>query len=189
MIFVTVGSQMPFDRLVSAMDDWSRSNQDEHVICQTGETDLMPTAMTVIERMSPEEFESHVKTADLVVSHAGMGTILTCLLLGTPVVVFPRLGSLHETRNDHQVATCDRLRDRPGVRVASDASELLEALDTRQVWSQCAASIGPHASPELLGRIRVAIEDTRKLAIRDRLRPRDDRQIHRENDLAFARCC
>jgi UDP-N-acetylglucosamine transferase subunit ALG13 len=170
VIFVTVGSQMPFDRLVRAMDDWARRNDHERVLCQTGDTQFAPRSMKSVARMLPQEFEREVAAADLVVSHAGMGTILTCLLLGTPIVVLPRLGSQNEHRNDHQVDTCMHLKGRPGIFVADDVPELIRVLDSGQ-WSAEFARIIAHASPELLARIRYEIERSQKLPIRRRLLP------------------
>jgi UDP-N-acetylglucosamine transferase subunit ALG13 len=170
VIFVTVGSQMPFDRLVRAMDEWSRRNYHEQVFCQTGDTRFMPTSMKAVARMLPQEYAREVAAADVVVSHAGMGTILTCLHLGTPIIVLPRLGSQSETRNDHQVDTCMQLKGRPGIFVADDVPALLGILDTGR-WSAEFGRINAHASPELLARVGHEIEAAQKLPIRRRLLP------------------
>ena len=37
LIFVTIGSALPFDRLVQAMDDWARDNPGEDILAQTGD--------------------------------------------------------------------------------------------------------------------------------------------------------
>ena len=170
MIFVTVGSQMPFDRLVQAMDDWSRLHKHEQVVCQTGDTQFVPRSMKSVARMLPQEFEREVAAASLVVSHAGMGTILTCLHLGTPVVILPRLGSRNETRNDHQVDTCMQLRGRTGICVADDVPALMRILENRE-WSGESGQIGAVATPELLARIRNEIEAAQRLPLRYRLLP------------------
>jgi len=39
VIFVTVGAQMPFDRLVGAVDTWAGTNNRRDIFAQTGETE------------------------------------------------------------------------------------------------------------------------------------------------------
>ena len=41
MIFVTVGSQLPFDRLVMTMDEWAGLNKETKVVVQMGKTDFI----------------------------------------------------------------------------------------------------------------------------------------------------
>jgi len=59
-----------------------------------------------------------------------MGTILTGLDLGKPVVVVPRLAAHGEHRNDHQLATVKQLSRFPLVRPVHDVARLGAALDT-----------------------------------------------------------
>ena len=58
-----------------------------------------------------------------------MGTILTGLDLGKPVVVVPRLAACGEHRNDHQLATVEKLQRFPLVRAVHDVTRIGEALD------------------------------------------------------------
>lgn len=135
MIFVTVGGQMTFDRLVSAVDAWADPavrrgrGAPPEVFAQTGPGTLRPLHIGWTRMLTPVEFRRRVAGASLVVAHAGMGTILTTLEAGRPLLVMPRRGDLGETRNDHQVATAERFRGARGVRVALDTEELVRALD------------------------------------------------------------
>lgn len=129
MIFVTVGSQMPFDRLVRAVDEWAQRHPDVEVFGQIGKTDFVPAAMKWVKVLAPDEYLRYVGGCDLLVGHAGMGTVITAAEYGKPLLVMPRRGNLRETRNDHQVATARWLTMRPGIVVAMDASELVVALD------------------------------------------------------------
>ena len=158
MIFVTVGHQMPFDRLIRAVDAWAETQRREDVFAQIGTTDYEPGHLTWAPTIPPEEFRSRVSEADAVVSHAGMGTILTSLELGTPILVMPRQGKLLETRNDHQVATAERLKATGRVHVAMDEEELRVALEGL-VGIKPLDSISPWASEELLHTVRGFITD------------------------------
>ena len=106
--------------------------------------------------MGPEDFASRMEWADVVVSHAGMGTILSALVAGIPLVLMPRRGAWQETRNDHQVATVERFADRSGVVAVEDESELIAALEAGN-WSD-PDEISPHASPRLIEAVREFIE-------------------------------
>ncbi len=65
----------------------------------------------------------------MVIAHAGMGSIISALEIGKPIVVMPRRGSLRETRNDHQVATAERFGSRGRVIVADDHKDFAAKLD------------------------------------------------------------
>ncbi len=149
MIFVTVGHQMPFDRMVQAVDQWAAANNRDDVFAQIGATKYVPKHIQWAATIDPSEFAQRIADADVVVAHAGMGTILTAFELGTPILVMPRRAALHETRNDHQVATAQRFSEMGRLAVAMDEHELPEMLD--HVSSLTAGGvISSSASPELI---------------------------------------
>lgn len=149
MIFVTVGHQMPFDRMVRAIDQWAMTNGRDDVFAQIGTTAYVPEHIQWSARVDPMEFRQRIKDADVVVAHAGMGTILTAFELGTPILVMPRKGSLHETRNDHQIATAERFLEMGRLSVAMDETELPKMLDQMSNLTATGV-ISSHASPELI---------------------------------------
>ncbi|WP_374692420.1 glycosyltransferase [Accumulibacter sp.] len=128
MIFVTVGSQMPFDRLILSTDRWLRAHPSAKVVAQIGDSKLGPMAMETCRILPPKQFTALLSEAEIVVSHAGMGTIITAAEFHKPLVLLARRGSLRETRNDHQVATANRLRGKPGIFVAESESEIPDAI-------------------------------------------------------------
>lgn len=152
MIFVTVGHQMPFDRLVQAVDEWAAKNNRDDVFAQIGSTKYRPSHIKWTHTVNPSEFQDRIAQADAVVAHAGTGTILTAFEQNTPILVMPRRAALLETRNDHQVATAQRFLEMGRLAVAMDETELPEKLD---LISQLQASdtISSSASPELLNAI------------------------------------
>lgn len=131
MIFVTVGTQLAFDRLIAAMDGWAAANPSEEVFAQTGPAREAPKSMEHAEFVPPARADELFRKATLIVSHAGMGSILTALKYRKPIIVVPRKASLGEHRNEHQLATAKWLGDRPGVHVAWETEELLGMLDDR----------------------------------------------------------
>jgi UDP-N-acetylglucosamine transferase subunit ALG13 len=129
LIFVTVGANTPFDRLVRCVDEWAAANDRSDVFAQIGQTEYRPAHLRFSQLLSPEEFRDTLSRASVVVGHAGMGTILSALEFGVPVLVMPRRAALREQRNDHQLATARRLAERGLVQVAMDESELRRRLD------------------------------------------------------------
>lgn len=184
MIFMTVGDQIPFDRLTRAIDAWAGRADRDDVFAQIGESDYQAQHIRTVVRLSPPEFERKMIEADLIVGHAGTGTILKAMSLGKPVLVMPRREKFRETRNDHQFATAKFFGKR-GVTVAWDESELAHRLELMDQF--CAAPesgplpvavrrsavrrpddiralslIGPWASDELIERLREFIVDDGK---------------------------
>jgi UDP-N-acetylglucosamine transferase subunit ALG13 len=158
MIFVTVGAQMPFNRLVQAVDHWARERGRDDVFAQIGLTDYRPKNIQWTQFLSMEEFKQHCETASVIVSHAGTGSIITALQLGKPILIMPRRASLRETRNDHQVATSEQFRCFDSVQVAVDETELITRLEGIHNLNG-RRTIEPYASSELLGVIREFIDD------------------------------
>ncbi len=113
-----------------------------------------------MESLDPDEFSSRLATAEAVIAHAGMGTILSALTLEKPILVMPRRADLGEQRNDHQLATLQKLAELGVVTPAWDEEELrarLEEIDALVA----ATAIARHASTELLERVRSFLETGR----------------------------
>lgn len=153
MILVTVGSQMPFDRLVRAVDDWCGRTSRSDVLAQIGPGAWKPRHARFVEFMTPDEFRENVRSASLIIGHAGMGTLLTCLQFARPLIVMPRRAMYGETRNDHQVATVDRFASVKGLTAARDEGELAACLDRWQSI-ETGEPIGQFAEPALIHAIR-----------------------------------
>lgn len=153
MIFVTVGAQMSFDRLVGWVDAWAAKRDRDDVVAQIGPSDYQPRQLKVIPFMTPPEFRARLAEADVVVAHAGMGSIINALELGKPILVVPRHGEWEETRNDHQIATANRL-GAEGLVTVADSVEDFERELTRLEQEVSESRISAHAQPELLDRLR-----------------------------------
>jgi len=123
------------------------------VFAQIGTTDYRPAHLRWTDLLSPENFRKTLERASVVVAHAGMGTILSALEVGIPILVMPRSAALREMRNEHQFATARRLAERELVHVALDEDELRQKLD-ELVRLDPAARIAPIAPEPLIERLR-----------------------------------
>ena len=124
MIFVTVGSMLPFDRFVKAMDEWSANHPDEEIFAQIGGGPFEPRYMPFARMISPSEFRAYVERSNFVVAHAGMGSVIMAAEAGKPIILFPRRAALGEHTTDHQLHTANWLKSRPGIEVAMDEQQL-----------------------------------------------------------------
>jgi UDP-N-acetylglucosamine transferase subunit ALG13 len=112
VILVTVGSsRFPFDRLLRAVDALPG---DEELVVQYGASDVRPHAARCVDFLPFDELATLVRQARVVVTHAGVGSILLALSNGKRPAVVPRLRSFRETVDDHQVE-CARRFARDGL--------------------------------------------------------------------------
>ncbi|UKJ07067.1 PssE/Cps14G family polysaccharide biosynthesis glycosyltransferase [Solitalea lacus] len=158
MIFLTIGTQEPFDRLIKAVDEIAEII-DRPIIAQVAKTSYVVKNMQAHEFVSPTEFNSYFNQAKLIISHAGMGTIITALEKEKPIIVLPRIAKLGEHRNDHQLATAKSFDKLKYIHVAYNEHQLKDKLlsllneDLKPLHK-----IGKFASKELLNSIQSFIE-------------------------------
>lgn len=148
---------MPFNRLVRTVDEWALASDRQDIFAQIGETDWEPEHIAWSRFLQPPEFTRRFAEAEVVVAHAGMGTILSALQWEKPIVVMPRRASLGEQRNEHQLATARHLSELGKINVAMDESELRNMLDhLGQLRPR--EKIGAYASDSLITALRDFIE-------------------------------
>lgn len=159
MIFIITGTQEPFDRMVKVVDEIAANYKDKTFIAQVSKSTLNTSNLKTFNFIPPLEFNKYFEQAELIVSHAGMGTILSALERNKPIVVMPRYAKYGEHRNDHQEATC-KVFDKLGyVNVAYDESELKDIL-TRFLEEGASSlhKIGKFASESLISSINQYVE-------------------------------
>jgi UDP-N-acetylglucosamine transferase subunit ALG13 len=165
MIFATVGTQVHFDRMIRTIDAWAGANGRTDVFAQTGPSDYRAAHIRTERFIDATEFRDRVEAARLVISHAGMGSIITALELGKRIIVMPRRASFGEHRNDHQLATAKRFADQGSITVAYTEQDLVDRLDRLRGLNETERLITP-ASPQLISAIRAFIESGRVGAAR-----------------------
>lgn len=79
MIFVTTGTQEPFDRLLLIIKRFAPLYGGEIVIQAKTDMVFEETNIVLHEFLKPEEFSVYFNSASLIVSHAGMGGIISAL--------------------------------------------------------------------------------------------------------------
>jgi glycosyltransferase 28 domain protein len=155
MIFATIGTQAPFDRFVKILDELCK-NIDEEIVCQTIQTNYQAQNIKTVDFLPPDEFDQYFKRARLIIAHAGMGTIISALRQKKPIIIVPRLASLKEHRNDHQMATAMRMHELGYVYVAYDKTQLEELINQKDL--KPLKDIGDFASTSLINSLINSIE-------------------------------
>jgi len=157
LIFVTVGSELAFDRMLSVVDAWA-ADSGEDIFAQTGPSELSLTNIRHKPFLSPDEFNQHVMDCSVMIAHAGMGSILAAMQQGRPIIIIPRRVKFRETRNDHQVATTQELSSRAGIFAAMDEAELKQQLE-RVHLLVAGNAVSSYASNELITAISQFIDE------------------------------
>jgi beta-1,4-N-acetylglucosaminyltransferase len=129
VIFVTVGTAakgVDFTRLIVEMDRIAPS-LGRDVLIQRGPADYEPKHARHVRYVPFDEALRLFRDAEVVVGHAGAGTVLMGLRFQKRMVIVPRRASAGELdTDDHQMQLADVLSRMRGIRVVYDVA-LLEA--------------------------------------------------------------
>ena len=129
MIFLTVGTQFPFDRLVMALDRIAgQKGLDEKIFAQIGRSSYRPVNFSAVSYLDKNLFDEYIRCCSAVISHAGMGTIIMASEYEKPMLVMPRLSKYKEVVNDHQIAIADKFEHLGCVLAAYDTKDLPEKI-------------------------------------------------------------
>ncbi len=153
MIFVTVGHQMPFDRLLRLVDMWAEKSGCTDIFAQIGASDYIPKNFQSRPFLSVDEFERYLSESTVIVAHAGTGTIIKTLYLRKALLVLPRLSALGETRNDHQVGTARHFSETGQILMADGDNDFLDKMDTLLSFKP-SRGISADGSSNLIKKIR-----------------------------------
>jgi len=105
------------------MDDIAHTINEE-VVIQKGSTKYVPKNAKYFDFASMPDMKKLNGEARIVVSHAGVGAILTALEEGVPIVIFPRLKKYNEVIDDHQLEIAEAMENDANVKVAREVSDL-----------------------------------------------------------------
>lgn len=129
MIFLAVGTQFGFDRLVEAVDEAiERGLIQGTVFAQIGLGAYLPKRMEYVVSLEKEAFDKTLNSCEAIISHAGMGNIALALKMKKPLLVMPRRKEYGEVVNDHQVDTARKFEQLGHILVAYDTDELTEKI-------------------------------------------------------------
>ncbi len=105
MTLVTLGTQhQEFTRLLDYIE---KSDLKGEIIVQAGYTKYESKRMKIFDFISYDEMEKYIDKSDLVITHAGTGSIVMPLKKDKKVIACARLSKFGEHVDDHQVELVD----------------------------------------------------------------------------------
>jgi UDP-N-acetylglucosamine transferase subunit ALG13 len=123
VIVGVIGTHTPFDRLVRGLARYATDHPSEPVWVQHGKGALVPPLQgePMVRR---EELLARMDAAEVVVVHAGCGTLLDAMSLGHVPVTIPRLSRFGEHVNDHQLELLRALANEDRIVAVDDIEDL-----------------------------------------------------------------
>lgn len=125
MIFATVGTHRdPMSRLIRALE----SLPFDELVVQHGFSPQPQRARRAVAFMPFDEMVACFEAANVVITHGGVGSVLSAVRAGHTPIVVPRLRRLGEHVDDHQVELTRALAEHGAVRPLWEVRDLPEAV-------------------------------------------------------------
>ena len=131
MILVLLGTQNnSFHRLLEKIEELIEKKLiTERVIVQAGYTKYESKNMQIFDLIPQEELERYQEKADLIITHGGVGSIVSSIKKGKKVIAVPRLHEYQEHVNNHQKQIIEYFREKNYILGIQDVEELEQALE------------------------------------------------------------
>jgi UDP-N-acetylglucosamine transferase subunit ALG13 len=140
MIFVSVGTnEARFDRLLRAVADLTI---DEELIIQHGHSSpIGPQSAELVDFLSFDAMVETIRRARVVLTHAGVGSIMVALAQEKRPVVVPRRKAFHEAVDDHQLELGRRFAAAGIVTFVESPDDLADVLDAEHAPARVARGL------------------------------------------------
>lgn len=134
MILVLLGTQNnSFSRLLNAIQE-NIDNKiiNDKVVVQAGFTKFDSKDMKIFSMIDKEKFSKLQDEADLIITHGGVGSIISSLEKGKKVLVAPRLKQYGEHVNNHQMQIAKRFKEQGYVKYVINMKHLGKAIKSME---------------------------------------------------------
>ena len=131
MILVMLGTQNnSFHRLLEEIERLIKKGKiEEKVIVQAGYTKYQSSNMEIFNLIPQKQLEEYQKEANLIITHGGVGSIISSLKMGKKVIAVPRLHQYGEHVNDHQKQIVKTFDEEGYIIGINEVSELEKAIE------------------------------------------------------------
>ena len=156
-IFIALGTHpQQFDRLLKALDRLVASKKIKgKIFAQIGNSTYEPKNFPFRKFLKPKEYEREMKSADIIISHAGAGSIITALKYEKPLIVVPRLKRFNEHTDDHQIDLARALEEKGKALAVFNLRNLAQAIKKAKHFKPKTKS----DRTKLIKRIRTFLEE------------------------------
>ena len=129
-IFVTVGTHLQgFERLIREIDLLKANKKiNANIFAQIGHTKYTPIKIKFKKFLNEKEYIENFKKSDIIISHAGAGTIINAFQMNKKLIIVPRLKKFNEHTDNHQLELAEELQKKGKVISVFNEKKLLEAI-------------------------------------------------------------
>lgn len=134
MILVMLGTQNnSFHRLLEKIDeliDKKIISKEQEIVVQAGYTKYEPKNenIKIFDLISKEKLEKMQKKADYIITHGGVGSIISSIEKDKKVIAVPRKHEYQEHVNDHQNEIVQVFNDKKFIIGIEDVNDLENAI-------------------------------------------------------------
>ena len=152
MILVVLGTQdKRFERLLNVVEQAiDQGLIKEEVKVQAGCTAYESSKMNVVDYVDMTTFEQWMKDCRLLITHGGVGTIMSALRNKKPVIACARLAKYGEHHNDHQCEIIETFYEKGYLIPLRDGQSLKEVLSAAENFVVPEVESNNHKMIELL---------------------------------------
>lgn len=131
-VLVTIGSmsEKKFTRLFKMIDELCEEGvlDGDQVTAQVGFDNYKSQYYKCFDMIADDDFKDLIDKADLIISHAGTGTVTSCIKKGKKVIIVPRMAEYDEHYDDHQLELADTFSTKKYVLQARNIEELRKCI-------------------------------------------------------------
>ena len=126
MIFLILGTQkFQLNRLLKEVDSLCEAGVIcESVYAQKGHSDYLPQFYEFTDFLDKQSFNREIERSSLVITHSGVGGIISALEFRKPIIVYPRLSKYKEHIDDHQLEIAETFRKKNYVLCCNEKDDL-----------------------------------------------------------------
>ncbi|MBQ9118874.1 MAG: glycosyl transferase [Lachnospiraceae bacterium] len=143
MILVTLGTQkFEMNRLIQAADELAQTVSEE-IFVQCGNSSYQPKHCKYSAFVDTTQFAKMIQECSVLITHSGVGTIMTGIQAKRPIVVVPRLKKYNEHVDDHQLQIAEAFEEQGCVLCCREVAELKQYIEKAKSFA-----FQPYTAPE-----------------------------------------
>ena len=135
--FVSIGNGKQFFSRLLNMVDKNAHCLPKPILVQSGHTPFVSNQCSVVDFVNMDHFKKYMMEAEIVILHAGAGSVMHAIKMGKCPIVMPRMAKFDEVVNDHQVHFADVLHRQEKVFLINQAEELISAVQKVREKASC----------------------------------------------------
>ena len=130
-ILICVGaSDYSLERLLKIIDELCEEQvlDGKHIVAQIGCSRYIRKHYKSISLISREEYQTYMDEADVIISHAGTGSVIPLVKQNKKVIVFPRLEKYNEHLDNHQLELAEIFTSAGYTLCATNKEEIVQCI-------------------------------------------------------------